>query len=42
VIRESRHLSVAEIIDRVFAGVAQFEQGRPRADDQTMVLVKVR
>ena len=42
VIREGRDRSVAEIIDKVFAEVARFEQGRPRADDQTMVLMKVR
>ncbi len=33
---------VAEIIDAVFTEIAQFEDGRPRRDDQTLLAIKVR
>ena len=40
--REHAKKPVAETIAAVFAEIAQFEDGRPRRDDQTLVLIKVR
>jgi len=40
--REQAHKPAAKIIETVFADIAQFEDGRPRRDDQTLVLIKVR
>lgn len=40
--REHAQRPVAEIIDTVFEDIAKFEDGRPRRDDQTLVLIKVR
>jgi len=42
VFREQAQKPAAEIIETVFADIAQFEDGRPRRDDQTLVLIKVR
>jgi sigma-B regulation protein RsbU (phosphoserine phosphatase) len=41
-LRQHRDRSVAEIIETAFAEVARFEQGRPRRDDQTILLMKAR
>ena len=40
--REQAHKPAAKIIETVFADIARFEDGRPRRDDQTLVLIKVR
>jgi phosphoserine phosphatase RsbU/P len=42
VLRQNAHRSPQEIVDRAFEELRQFESGRPRRDDQTMVLLKVR
>jgi sigma-B regulation protein RsbU (phosphoserine phosphatase) len=42
VLRENFHRSPQEIIDTLFDGVREFEQGRPPRDDQTIVLIRVR
>jgi len=40
-LREHAQRPVGEIVDRIFAEVASFEQGRPRRDDQTLLLIRV-
>jgi len=40
--REQAQKPAAKIIETVFADIARFEDGRPRRDDQTLVLIKVR
>jgi sigma-B regulation protein RsbU (phosphoserine phosphatase) len=40
--REHAAKPAAETVEAVFADIAQFEDGRPRRDDQTLVLIKVR
>lgn len=41
-LREHFHEPVERIIEAVFSQVAGFEQGRPRRDDQTLVLLRAR
>jgi phosphoserine phosphatase RsbU/P len=40
--REHATRPVAELIDATFAQLASFEGGRPRRDDQTLVVIRVR
>ncbi len=40
--REHAQKPIAEVIDTTFTEIAKFEDGRPRRDDQTLVLIKVR
>jgi len=40
--RENVHHPVTEIVEKVFAEINRFEMGRPRRDDQTLVLMKAR
>jgi sigma-B regulation protein RsbU (phosphoserine phosphatase) len=40
--REHAAKPAVETVEAVFADIAQFEDGRPRRDDQTLVLIKVR
>jgi sigma-B regulation protein RsbU (phosphoserine phosphatase) len=42
VLRKHAHKPVTEIVKAIFTEVSNFEQGRPRRDDQTLVLVKAR
>ncbi|MGH9355556.1 MAG: SpoIIE family protein phosphatase [Terriglobia bacterium] len=41
-LREHAHRDVPEIVQRVFAAVGSFEQGRPTRDDQTLLVIKGR
>ena len=41
-LREHAQKPTAEIVDRIFAELAVYEHGRPRRDDQTLVLVRAR
>jgi len=41
-LRQHFHDSVSDIIESVFTEVAGFEQGRPRRDDQTLMLIRAR
>ena len=41
-LREHDRRPLGEIIETVFSGVAHFEQGHPRRDDQTLLLIRVR
>jgi phosphoserine phosphatase RsbU/P len=41
-LRENAARPLAEICDALFADIARFEAGRPRRDDQTLLLVRVR
>lgn len=41
-LREHFHDSVGDIIEAVFTELAGFEQGRPRRDDQTLMLIRAR
>jgi sigma-B regulation protein RsbU (phosphoserine phosphatase) len=41
-LREHASRSAEDILEMVFAEIARYEQGRPRRDDQTMLLLKVR
>lgn len=41
ILRENAHREVPEIIGRVFAEIAKFEQGRPPRDDQTLMVIKI-
>lgn len=41
-LREHGGRTVGDILETIFAEVARFEAGRPRRDDQTLVLMKVR
>jgi phosphoserine phosphatase RsbU/P len=41
-LRENADRPLREIIDLLFSEVARFEEGRPRRDDQTLVLARVR
>jgi sigma-B regulation protein RsbU (phosphoserine phosphatase) len=38
--RENARRPLADIMDRVFSQLARFEHGRPRRDDQTLMLVR--
>ncbi|HUI43612.1 MAG TPA: SpoIIE family protein phosphatase [Terriglobia bacterium] len=38
--RELARRPLQEIVDRVFSGIARFERGHPRRDDQTLMLVR--
>ncbi|MGH9446128.1 MAG: PP2C family protein-serine/threonine phosphatase, partial [Terriglobia bacterium] len=42
IVREHGHLSVSEIIAKVFREVGKFEQGRSPLDDQTLLVIKAR
>jgi len=42
VLRENAPKPIGEILETLFAELARFEQGRPRRDDQTLLLVRVR
>jgi sigma-B regulation protein RsbU (phosphoserine phosphatase) len=42
ILREHAGRPVGEILDTIFAEIARFEQGRPRRDDQTLLLIRVR
>jgi len=42
VLRQNAHRPPQEIVDILFQEVERFEQGRPRRDDQTLILVRVR
>jgi sigma-B regulation protein RsbU (phosphoserine phosphatase) len=42
VLREGAQKPVPEIVERIFAHVSHHEQGGPRRDDQTLVLVRAR
>ncbi len=41
-LREHAQKPVTEIIEKVFGEIARFEDGRPRRDDQTLLLVRAR
>jgi sigma-B regulation protein RsbU (phosphoserine phosphatase) len=41
VLRDHATRPVEEILEAVFAGITRFEQGRPRRDDQTLLVAKV-
>jgi len=42
ILREHAKSSLGEIVEKIFTQLAQFEGGRPRRDDQTLLLVRVR
>ena len=42
ILREEAQRPVAEILAKISAEVARFEAGRPRSDDQTLMLMRVR
>jgi sigma-B regulation protein RsbU (phosphoserine phosphatase) len=42
VLRENAHREVTEVIKKVFAEIAKFEQGRAPRDDQTLLVIKAR
>ena len=42
ILREHARRPVGEILDTIFAEIARFEQGHPRRDDQTLLLIRVR
>jgi sigma-B regulation protein RsbU (phosphoserine phosphatase) len=42
ILRERAGRPVGEILDTIFAEIARFEQGRPRRDDQTLLLIRIR
>ena len=42
ILREHAQRPVEEIVASIFAEIAAFEQGRPRRDDQTLLLIRVR
>ena len=42
ILREHAGRPVGEILDTIFAEIARFEQGRPRRDDQTLLLIRAR
>ena len=42
VLREHASKPLGELTETLFAEIAQFEQGRPRRDDQTLLLIRVR
>ncbi|MBZ5545740.1 MAG: serine/threonine-protein phosphatase, partial [Acidobacteriia bacterium] len=42
VLRENASKPLGEITETLFTEVARFEQGRPRRDDQTLLLFRVR
>jgi sigma-B regulation protein RsbU (phosphoserine phosphatase) len=42
ILREHAGQPVGEILDSVFAEIARFEQGHPRRDDQTLLLIRIR
>lgn len=42
ILREQAQRPLDEIQDTIFAEIARFEAGRPRRDDQTLLLVRVR
>jgi sigma-B regulation protein RsbU (phosphoserine phosphatase) len=42
ILREHAGRPVGEILDTIFAEIARFEQGRPRRDDQTLLLIRIR
>ena len=41
-LRENAKRPVEEIIEKIFTEIAGFEEGRPRRDDQTLLVVRVR
>ena len=41
-LREHAQKPVAEVIQTIFADIARFENGRPRRDDQTLLLIRAR
>jgi sigma-B regulation protein RsbU (phosphoserine phosphatase) len=41
-LRQQGHLPLGEIMELVFDQVSHFEGGRPRQDDQTVMLIRVR
>jgi phosphoserine phosphatase RsbU/P len=41
-LREHAHKPLERIIETIFGELAAFEQGRPRRDDQTLLLVRSR
>jgi sigma-B regulation protein RsbU (phosphoserine phosphatase) len=42
VLRQNASRQLKEIVDLLFEEISGFEQGRPRRDDQTLLLVRVR
>jgi sigma-B regulation protein RsbU (phosphoserine phosphatase) len=42
ILREGARRRLAELVEAVFTEVARFEQGQPRRDDQTLVLIRAR
>ena len=42
ILREHAARPVEEILEIIFAEISRFEQGRPRRDDQTLLLMRVR
>jgi phosphoserine phosphatase RsbU/P len=42
ILREHANRPLDEILETIFAEIARFEAGRPRRDDQTLLLVRVR
>ena len=41
-LREHAQKPLAQIIEAIFTQLARFEQGRPRRDDQTLLLVRAK
>lgn len=41
-LREHAHKPLQQIVEAIFSEIATFEQGRPRRDDQTLILVRAR
>ncbi len=41
ILREKAERPASEIAEAVFAGITRFEHGRPRRDDQTLLVIKV-
>jgi sigma-B regulation protein RsbU (phosphoserine phosphatase) len=42
ILREHAQRATGEILEAIFSELARFEEGRPRRDDQTLLLIKVR
>ena len=41
VVRESRHMSAAQIVETLFCAAREFTQGEPQTDDITVVVIKM-
>jgi sigma-B regulation protein RsbU (phosphoserine phosphatase) len=42
ILREHAQRPMEDILETIFAEISRFEQGRPRRDDQTLLLIRVR